>query len=602
MSRRFISHCTRCGKRAAHRGLYPICGGCNEALSHARVILCPHESCGAKFKLDRLRCGTGEEPALSCPKCQGVLENDVPLRPEMGWALFRLYSITAWWPACRRRLALREEAERRYESDYELWSRECRRLEGDRCRRIRAAEEQQERFSEAIKTQAGAGALEYVAVRHRKVWNDNAGRIDGLVRSRYLALAGQPNTRSQLLRACHDAIPSLIEGLAGIERIEIREGLTLERLARTAPDDHGLFAGEWFVEQFDLAFRQHADWKDLNPNAWEDLRNRFEPRERGIAFERYLKDVLERAGCEAVQTTKTSGDYGADLLINHRGRTIIVQAKSYSENVGLEAVQQVEAARRLYRAEEAWVITDSDFTAPARVLAAENNVQLIDGNCLDLVGVSVLAGARTILTPSAEPAMMELASETTPNGHLPAGRSRGGVMAPAVLAAVRRYGVQTLCAILAAIGVGGGAVWVASANSRTEQRMVLAAVDQWAATTRSLNLDGLLACYAPRLKRFYRLSDIGRDEVARNKRDAFRSFSETRTYRLRNVVFERLDAREAAVVFDKDWDFRDRKSNRRYAGSGRQRLTLERFGAAWLITGEEELAVYAVTGSAADRR
>jgi hypothetical protein len=39
------------------------------------------------------------------------------------------------------------------------------------------------------------------------------------------------------------------------------------------------------------------------------------------------------------------------------------------------------------------------------------------------------------------------------------------------------------------------------------------------------------------------------------------------------------------------------KSGRGFAGSGRQRLTLKRIGDSWLITGEEELAVYSVTGS-----
>jgi hypothetical protein len=77
--------------------------------------------------------------------------------------------------------------------------------------------------------------------------------------------------------------------------------------------------------------------------------------------------------------------------------------------------------------------------------------------------------------------------------------------------------------------------------------------------------------------------------VAANKRAAFRRFSETRMYRLRNVSIEHLDATDASIVFDKDWDFREPKLNRRFTGSGRQRLTLHRFEKSWLITGEDEL-------------
>jgi hypothetical protein len=148
----------------------------------------------------------------------------------------------------------------------------------------------------------------------------------------------------------------------------------------------------------------------------------------------------------------------------------------------------------------------------------------------------------------------------------------------------------------------GIAFWLVSGGGSTpDDRVVRAVIDKWVSTTLSLDIQGQLACYAPRLTKFYRLTNVDFAEVAKNKREAFSQFSEARTYRVRNLVFEHLDAHEARVVFDKDWDFRNRATNRRFAGSGRQRLTLKPFGKSWLITGEEELAVYSVSGSVVAR-
>lgn len=497
------------------------------------------------------------------------------------------------------------EAARRYTSDYQLWSNESQQLENARQERVHTSNEQDACLGEAIRKQSSQGALEYVLQRHRRVWDENAGRIDSLIRNEHLSLAGHPHTRPQLLRAFGEAIPTLIAELARAERIEIRQGLSLERLTRTAPDDERLFAGEWFAAQFVCAFEGYLEWKSSHPKIWAERKGEIEVRERGVAFERYLRDELERAGCERVEMTKASGDYGADLLIVHRGRRIIVQAKSFSDKVGIGAVQEVEAARKFYRAQEAWVIIDSDFTPNARVLAEENGVHLIDGKTLDVVGPSVLGGRplplNELVQANTLPREATTTEKTPSDAATPAEvapRKCSDPPVPSVLDRFRRHSIHLVCAAVALVILSAAALWTASASSRAGERTVLLAVDQWVSTTRSLNLNGQLACYAPKLKRFYLLRDVSVDEVAKNKREAFRRFSETRIYQLRNVTFEHLDNREATVVFDKDWDFRDRKSNRRFAGSGRQRLTFDRFGGAWLITGEEELAVYSVTGSA----
>jgi len=56
---------------------------------------------------------------------------------------------------------------------------------------------------------------------------------------------------------------------------------------------------------------------------------------------------------------------------------VVVQAKRYSKAVGLKAVQEVTSAKPHYKADEAWVITNSSFTKAAEKLATSNNVRLI---------------------------------------------------------------------------------------------------------------------------------------------------------------------------------------------------------------------------------
>lgn len=61
----------------------------------------------------------------------------------------------------------------------------------------------------------------------------------------------------------------------------------------------------------------------------------------GVQFEHYLGHLFRSQGYKA-EVTKAAGDFGADLVIFKDGRRIVVQAKRYKKNVGLEAVQEVQ--------------------------------------------------------------------------------------------------------------------------------------------------------------------------------------------------------------------------------------------------------------------
>lgn len=96
----------------------------------------------------------------------------------------------------------------------------------------------------------------------------------------------------------------------------------------------------------------------------------------GIQFEHYLSHLLSKKGYKT-KVTQSTGDFGADLILKGQdGRTIVVQAKRYSKNVGIKAVQEIVASTLHYNATEAWVITNSYYTEAAKKLANSNNVRL----------------------------------------------------------------------------------------------------------------------------------------------------------------------------------------------------------------------------------
>ena len=79
-----------------------------------------------------------------------------------------------------------------------------------------------------------------------------------------------------------------------------------------------------------------------------------------------------------VVRTNSSGDQGADLIINKNGKRIAVQAKRYkNKKVGNKAVQEVLSGKYYYNCDEAWVVTNSNFTDSAYNLSIKTNVELI---------------------------------------------------------------------------------------------------------------------------------------------------------------------------------------------------------------------------------
>ncbi|WP_235820498.1 restriction endonuclease [Halalkalibacter krulwichiae] len=101
----------------------------------------------------------------------------------------------------------------------------------------------------------------------------------------------------------------------------------------------------------------------------------------GLEFEEYLAPLFEIHGYSA-KVTQGSGDYGADLVVSKKGVKTVVQAKRYSSNIGVSAVQEIAAAKPFYHARKAMVVTNQYFTKQAKSLARANGVTLVDRDSL----------------------------------------------------------------------------------------------------------------------------------------------------------------------------------------------------------------------------
>jgi HJR/Mrr/RecB family endonuclease len=97
----------------------------------------------------------------------------------------------------------------------------------------------------------------------------------------------------------------------------------------------------------------------------------------GEQFEQRLATLFRSLGFR-VSTTRATGDFGADLVLERDGVRTVIQAKRWDASVGIEAVYEVVGAKAHYGASEAVVVTNLLFTPAAAELANDNGVALIE--------------------------------------------------------------------------------------------------------------------------------------------------------------------------------------------------------------------------------
>lgn len=101
----------------------------------------------------------------------------------------------------------------------------------------------------------------------------------------------------------------------------------------------------------------------------------------GLEFERYLASLLGRMGYTDIRLTEKY-DLGVDIVAKKNGVTWGVQAKRYNSPVKAEAVRQAYTALNRYKCARAMVITNSTYSRQAQMLAADNDVVLVDRQVL----------------------------------------------------------------------------------------------------------------------------------------------------------------------------------------------------------------------------
>lgn len=99
----------------------------------------------------------------------------------------------------------------------------------------------------------------------------------------------------------------------------------------------------------------------------------------GFKFEHYLCELFKAHGYK-VERTQDRNDFGADLILTKHKQRIVVQAKRYKGKVGIKAVQEIVSALFYYKADFAWVVSNSEYTPAAIELANKSDVKLIGRN------------------------------------------------------------------------------------------------------------------------------------------------------------------------------------------------------------------------------
>lgn len=102
----------------------------------------------------------------------------------------------------------------------------------------------------------------------------------------------------------------------------------------------------------------------------------------GSEFEYYCADLLSANGFVNVEVTRSTGDYGVDILAEKEGITFAIQCKRYSKPVGIKAVQEAYAGRDYYDRMVGAVLTNQYFTKPAMNAARKLKILLWDRDYL----------------------------------------------------------------------------------------------------------------------------------------------------------------------------------------------------------------------------
>lgn len=103
----------------------------------------------------------------------------------------------------------------------------------------------------------------------------------------------------------------------------------------------------------------------------------------GLEFESFVAELLTCLGYNNSIVTKSSGDYGIDVIATKDDVKYAIQCKNYSQPVGNKAVQEAYSGKSFYNCHVAIVVTNNYFTNSAKKQAEKNDVVLWDRDKLN---------------------------------------------------------------------------------------------------------------------------------------------------------------------------------------------------------------------------
>ena len=125
-------------------------------------------------------------------------------------------------------------------------------------------------------------------------------------------------------------------------------------------------------------YKDNIQFNTNNINNHNTLYEEYNELLTGKDFEEFIAKLLGKYGY-STSLTRDSHDFGADVIAEKDEIRYAIQCKYWQNSVGIEAVQQVCAARHYYNCDKSVVVTNNKFTKQAKELAQVNRVLLWDG-------------------------------------------------------------------------------------------------------------------------------------------------------------------------------------------------------------------------------
>lgn len=123
-----------------------------------------------------------------------------------------------------------------------------------------------------------------------------------------------------------------------------------------------------------------------------------------------------------------------------------------------------------------------------------------------------------------------------------------------------------------------------------DQSAIRSVLENWAAASRSRDVDAQASFYAPIVDRYYGQRNVPRDRIKRERQQALEKLGGVRQYDISNIHVQLTGPNTAVATFDKAWDFGSSKGS--YAGKVKQQVSLRKMDGVWRIASERDIHVY----------